>query len=186
MTIEMTSPACGSHDISKNGITRRVKQNYKCRDCNRQFVEDPQWKPKDKDTRSLGGLLLLEKIPLAGIARATHVSDSWLQGYANACYEAVPKAAEVVPKAQGKRTVQMVSSGRLSITKATSSGSGWQTPEKSLGATSLTVPGTQRLPYGSQSQLYIDSVPRSTPIIGRPTSTSFQANDMLLLAKKAG
>lgn len=44
---------------------------------------------------------------LLGIARATNVSDSWLQGYAKACYETVPKAAEVVPKAKGKLTVQM-------------------------------------------------------------------------------
>jgi transposase-like protein len=107
MTIEMTCPTCGSHDISKNGTTRRGKQNYKCRDCNRQFVEDPQWKPKNKDTRALVNLLLLEKIPLAGIARATGVLDSWLQGYANAGYEAVPKAAEVVAKAKGKLNVQM-------------------------------------------------------------------------------
>ena len=42
MKIEMTCPTCGSHDISKNGTTRRGKQNDKCRDCNRQFVEDPQ------------------------------------------------------------------------------------------------------------------------------------------------
>jgi insertion element IS1 protein InsB len=102
MKIEMTCPTCGSHDISKNGTTRRGKQNYKCRDCNRQFVEDPQWKPKDKDTRALVDLLLLEKIPLAGTARATEVSDSWLQGYANACYKAVSQAAEVMVKAQGQ------------------------------------------------------------------------------------
>jgi transposase-like protein len=107
MSIEMTCPICGSHDISKNGTTRRGKQNYKCRDCNRQFVEDPQWKPKDKDTRAFVDLLLLEKIPLAGIARATDVSDSWLQTYVNACYDAVSKVAEVVPKAKGKLKVQM-------------------------------------------------------------------------------
>ena len=107
MKIEMTCPTCGSHDISKNGTTRRGKQNYKCRDCNRQFVENPQWKPKAKDTRSLVDLLLLEKIPLAGIARATGVSDSWLQDYVNGCYEAVPKAVDVVPKAKGKLKVQM-------------------------------------------------------------------------------
>lgn len=29
MAIEMTCPTCGSHDISKNGTTRRGKQNYK-------------------------------------------------------------------------------------------------------------------------------------------------------------
>lgn len=107
MKVEMTCPTCGSHDISKNGTTRRGKQNYKCRDCNRQFVEDPQWKPKDKNKQSLIDLLLLEKIPLAGIARATGVSESWLQNYVNVCYEWVPKVAEVMPKAKGKLKVQM-------------------------------------------------------------------------------
>ena len=107
MRVEMTCPTCGSHDISKNGTTRRGKQTYKCRDCNRQFVEDPQGKPKDKNEQSLVGLLLLEKIPLAGIARATGVSQSWLQNYVNACYEWVPKVAAVMPKAKGKLKVQM-------------------------------------------------------------------------------
>ena len=107
MKVEMTCPTCGSHEISKNGTTRCGKQNYKCRDCNHQFVEDPQWKPKDKDTLALVNLLLLEKIPLAGIARATGVSDSWLQDYVNACYEAVPQTAAVIPKAKGKLKVQM-------------------------------------------------------------------------------
>ena len=107
MSIEMTCPTCGSHDISKNGMTRRGKQNYKCRDCGRQFVEDPQWKPKDKDTFGLVELLLLEKIPLAGIARVAQVSDSWLQDYANAAYAKVAKTATVLPKAKGKLTVQM-------------------------------------------------------------------------------
>ena len=107
MKVEMTCPTCGSHDISKNGTTRRGKRNYKCRDCNRQFVEDPQWKPKDKNKQSLVDLLLLEKIPLAGIARATGVSESWLQSYVNVCYELVPKAAVVMPKPKGKLKVQM-------------------------------------------------------------------------------
>ena len=90
-----------------NGTTRRGKQNHKCRDCNRQFVEDPQWKPKDKDMRGRIDLLLLEKIPLAGIARSTGVSESWLQDYVNSCYAAVPQVAKVMPKAKGKLTVQM-------------------------------------------------------------------------------
>ena len=107
MTIEMTCPTCGSHDISKNGTTRRGKQNYKCRDCGRQFVEDPQWKPKDKDTICLVTLLLLEKIPLAGIARVTDVSESWLQEHVNGTYAKVDRTASVIPKAKGKLTVQM-------------------------------------------------------------------------------
>jgi insertion element IS1 protein InsB len=107
MNPELTCPTCGSHDISKNGTTRRGKQNYKCRDCKRQFVEDPQWKPKDKDTKSLIDLLLLEKIALAGIARATGVSSSWLQDYVNAYYKGVPQEVKVLPKAKGPLKVQM-------------------------------------------------------------------------------
>ncbi|MEL6554758.1 MAG: IS1 family transposase [Cyanobacteria bacterium J06621_11] len=103
----MTCPTCGSHDISKNGTTRRGKQNYKCRDCGRQFVEDPQWKPKDKNTFRLVDLLLLEKLSLAGIARAVGVSESWLQTYVNDVYEDMPRSPVVMPKAKGKLTVQM-------------------------------------------------------------------------------
>ncbi|MGB7890768.1 MAG: IS1 family transposase [Microcoleus sp.] len=78
MKLDLSCPTCGSDDIMKNGTTRRGKQNHKCRDCGRQFVENPQWKPKDKDTIALVKLLLLEKIPLAGIVRAVGVSASWL------------------------------------------------------------------------------------------------------------
>jgi transposase-like protein len=98
MKIEQSCPTCGSHDIMKSGTTRRGKQNHKCKDCGRQFVEDPQWKPKDRDTVSLINLLLVEKIPLAGIARATGVSESWLQKYVNDFYETVPQELEVLPK----------------------------------------------------------------------------------------
>ncbi len=107
MKIEITCPTCGSHDISKNGTTRRGKQNYKCRDCRRQFVEDPQWKPKDQDTRAFVNLLVLEKMALAGIIRALGVSQSGLQRYVNAHYKAVPKTVEVIPKAKGRLKVQM-------------------------------------------------------------------------------
>lgn len=91
MSIEMTYPTCGSHDISKNGTTRRGKQNYKCRDCHRQFVEDPQLKLKDKDAWAFVDLLLLEKLPLAGIARATDVSKSWPQTYSTRATKLRPK-----------------------------------------------------------------------------------------------
>lgn len=65
----------------KNGTTRRGKQNYKCRDCGRQFVENPQWNPWEKDSTAMIDRLLLEKIPLAGIARVMKLSESWLQAY---------------------------------------------------------------------------------------------------------
>jgi transposase-like protein len=71
-------PTCGSDDVMKNGMTRRGKQNHKCRDCGHQFVENPQWQAKDTDTLVKIELLLLERISLAGIARVMDVSESWL------------------------------------------------------------------------------------------------------------
>ncbi len=34
-------PTCHSDAVVKNSRTRHSKQNYKCRECGRQFVEDP-------------------------------------------------------------------------------------------------------------------------------------------------
>jgi insertion element IS1 protein InsB len=39
--------------------------------------------------------LLLEKIPLAGIARAVQVSETWLQSYVNEKYQRVEKQVKV-------------------------------------------------------------------------------------------
>jgi IS1 family transposase/DNA-directed RNA polymerase subunit RPC12/RpoP len=100
-------PNCGSEDIMKNGTTRRGKQNYKCRDCGRQFVENPQWKRREKDSTVMIDRLLLEKIPLAGIARVLKLSESWLQGYVNQCYAVVPRQVQVTPKPKGALSVQM-------------------------------------------------------------------------------
>lgn len=91
----------------KNGMTRRGKQNYKCRDCGRQFVEHPQWKPIDPDRITLIDRLLLEKIPLAGIARVIGVSQDWLQRYVNHCYQALSKKMQVRPMPPSRLTVQM-------------------------------------------------------------------------------
>lgn len=91
----------------KNGTTRRGKQNYKCSDCGRQFVENPQWKPIDPDRTAMIDRLLLEKIPLAGIARVMKLSEDWLQRYANRCYQNVPHRVQVQPKATGSLAVQI-------------------------------------------------------------------------------
>jgi insertion element IS1 protein InsB len=91
----------------KNGTTRRGKQNYKCRDCGRQFVENPQWKRREADSTVMIDRLLLEKLPLAGIARVLQWSESWLQGYVNQCYKVVPRQVQVTPKPKGALRVQM-------------------------------------------------------------------------------
>lgn len=93
--------SCNSEQIVKNGKIHNGKQNYKCRNCGRQFVENPQNKVINQQTKDLIDKLLLEKIPLAGIARVTEVSEPWLQSYVNDKYESVSKKVEVTTKKKG-------------------------------------------------------------------------------------
>lgn len=108
-----TCPACESTHIVKNGKIHNGKQNFKCRECGRQFVQDPQNKIIDQATKTLIDKLLLEKIPLAGIARVTGVSEPWLQSYVNAKYEAVPRQVEVSAKKRGAWRSSVTRCGHL-------------------------------------------------------------------------
>ena len=98
---------CSSDAVVKNGQTRHRKQNYKCRDCGRQFVEEPQWRAVSVEHRAIIDRLLLEKIPLAAIARAMQVSEQWLQTYVNAKYASLQQKVQVTPKPKHRLTVQM-------------------------------------------------------------------------------
>jgi len=91
----------------KNGRTRHGKQNYKCRECGRQFVEDPQWRLISDETKGIVERLLLEKISLAGIARALQISELWLQQYVNQKSKTMPQEVQVRPKPKRPLTVQM-------------------------------------------------------------------------------
>jgi transposase-like protein len=82
----------------QNGRIHNGKQRFKCDECRRQFVEHPQKKAIDSATRELIDRLLLERISLAGIARATQVSEQWLQTYVNQKYAQVPRKIQVAPK----------------------------------------------------------------------------------------
>ena len=46
-----------------------VNFHYKCRECGRQFVLNPAWKPITKEPKELMSRMLLERISQAGIAR---------------------------------------------------------------------------------------------------------------------
>ena len=72
-------PNCQADAVMKNDRTRLRAQNYKCRDCRRQFVEDPQWRMISEETKGIIDRLLLEKLSLAGIARALEISEMWVQ-----------------------------------------------------------------------------------------------------------
>jgi len=82
------------------------KQNFKCRDCVRQFVMTPRHQPISEATKELIDRLLLEKMSLAGIVRATGVSSRWLQYYVNKKLGAVKREVEVKSKKKGKLTIQ--------------------------------------------------------------------------------
>jgi transposase-like protein len=94
----MQCPKCDSQYVVKNGHTHTGKQNFKCRDCARQFVINPRHQPISKSTRELIDKLLLEKISLAGIVRATGVSERWLQSYVNQKLGAVKREVQVTSK----------------------------------------------------------------------------------------
>ena len=102
----MQCPKCDSQYVVKNGHTHTGKQNFKCRDCGRQFVTSPSHQPVSKPTRELIDRLLLEKIPLAGIVRATGVSERWLQYYVNQKLGAVKREVQVTSKKKGKLIIQ--------------------------------------------------------------------------------
>ena len=91
-------PQCNSENVVKNGFIHNGKQNHLCNDCGRQFVEAPQNKVISPETKGLIDKLLLEKIPLAGIARVADVSEVWLQGYVNKKYAQEPRHAKVRAK----------------------------------------------------------------------------------------
>jgi transposase-like protein len=91
-------PKCGSKDVVKNGFIHNGNQNHKCKACGRQFVEAPRQKLISEETKALIDKLLLEKIPLAGIARVCNVSETWLQDYVNRKYEVIPQQVNVSAK----------------------------------------------------------------------------------------
>lgn len=94
----MTCPRCQQTNVIKNGSIHSGKPKWMCKTCGRQFVADPQPRRILGETKALIDRLLLEKISLAGIARATKVSERWLQSYVNEKYANVPREVRVRAK----------------------------------------------------------------------------------------
>jgi transposase-like protein len=74
--ILLKCPHCGSEQSQKNGH-RRGKQNYRCKNCGRQFVETYVQRGYSDDTRQIcirmyrSGLTLREIERLTGISHST-------------------------------------------------------------------------------------------------------------------
>jgi len=99
-------PDCHTDQVIKNGSNGTGKPKYACKACGHQFVDDPQWRVISDDTKALIDRLLLERISLAGIARAVQVSESWLQAYVNEKYRTVPREVHVRSKKKGRLTIE--------------------------------------------------------------------------------
>ena len=104
----MKCPRCQSQSIVKNGSIHNKKQKYACKDCRRQFVENPQNKNQviPKKTVVLIEKLLLERLALAAIVRITGVSAKWLQDYVNEKYIQISQKVNVKKKRRGKLTIE--------------------------------------------------------------------------------
>jgi len=90
MIIRDVCPRCKSHKHKKNGHIHNGKQNHRCKDCGRQFVEDFEQHLVSDDDRSLIERLLLERLSLRGICRAVGVGLKWLLGFIVTRFEALP------------------------------------------------------------------------------------------------
>jgi len=97
---------CGSKHIVKNSIIHNKKPKYKCQNCGRQFVGNPNNKIIDKHTLDYIDKMLVEKISLTGIARVTSVSKKWLQNYVNTKYASIPQQVKVLSKHISKLNIE--------------------------------------------------------------------------------
>ena len=100
----MQCPTCQRMHTIKNGSISSGKPTWMCKDCGRQFVVNPQRHRIPPETIVVVDRLLLEKLSLAGIARAVGVSPRWLQSYVNKIYANVPRTVAVHPK---KRAIDL-------------------------------------------------------------------------------
>ena len=89
---------CHSKNVVKNGSNGVGTPKFFCKDCGRQFVENPKHRRVSDEQKNLINKLLLERIPLAGIARVAGVSGLWLQKYVNEKYENIPREVKVMVK----------------------------------------------------------------------------------------
>jgi transposase-like protein len=78
-----TCSKCGSEHTVKNGRIHTGKQRFLCHNCDYQFAGQPTDRRISQQTRDLVDRLLLERISMAGMARAAQVSEQWLQDYVN-------------------------------------------------------------------------------------------------------
>jgi insertion element IS1 protein InsB len=104
MTIPLC-PDCGSTHVKRNGHTHYGEQNYRCKSCGRQFVEESQHIQEAE--RDIIRRLLLERLSLSGICRVMGVSLRWLLRYIAGIYKDLPDDLGVKLLGTNKGGVQL-------------------------------------------------------------------------------
>jgi IS1 family transposase/transposase-like protein len=102
----MICPKCGSENYVRNGHIHNGKQKYMCKECARQFAENPENKIISMEIKDIIGNLLPEKISLAGAARVAGVSEKWLREYVNKKFDEVPGKIKVTKKEKGRLAIE--------------------------------------------------------------------------------
>jgi len=90
-------PNCSSSRILKNGSTHHKKPKYLCKECGRQFIENPRKRYVTNQEKDYIKRSLLERNSLRGIARVFQVSIKWLQRFTNDFYRSIPLSVSIIP-----------------------------------------------------------------------------------------
>ncbi len=76
-----------------------ANRNHQCLECGRQFVADSQL--VNEETKELIKRLLLERLSLSGICRATGISLRWLLNFIAELYDTLPDDLSKKPFQRG-------------------------------------------------------------------------------------
>jgi IS1 family transposase/DNA-directed RNA polymerase subunit RPC12/RpoP len=105
--VAINCPSCLSDSIKKNGHIYNGKQNYRCKVCGRQFVEDRELPEIDERTKEIVVNLLLERLSLRGICRTLGVSLTWLLWFFKKIASEIPEDMAVVKKQKSRITIEI-------------------------------------------------------------------------------
>ena len=94
----MNGVKCKSNQVIKNGHTYSNKQRFRCKECGRQWGENPSNRVISEETRKIIDNLWLERVSPRGMGRVTGVSLRWLSSALKNKSETLPLEVPLVPK----------------------------------------------------------------------------------------
>lgn len=116
--LPMDCPHCQSHKVVKNEH-RQGKQSYLCRDCGRQFWENPEPQGYRAEVKDLCLKMLLNGMGFRGIERVTGICHNSIINWVRQAEAALPDENYEIPE-----TAQIAELQTFVASKKTSSGSG--------------------------------------------------------------